>query len=158
MNKDLSSDYAKRTEGKESGEDIGIKLFGKETSDLTLKEALFILNPTHYVQNDYKSFRKKFMKCNDEKIIIDEIFYDYLINSFKINPEKILVAENKRYYFNDLIKKSTGNRERYAMKRKHPIGFKIDGLQKEDYEHVNDLLEGIKNLDKTIKEFEDFIK
>ena len=158
VNKDLSSDYAKRRGDKESGEDIEIKLFGRVISDLTLKEALFILNPSNYIQNDCNSFRQKFMKCNDEKLVIDEVFWDHLNETFGINPENILKAENKRYLFNDLIKKSTGNKERYTMKRKHPIGYKIDGLQKEDYDFVKDLLERIHNLDETKFDIKDFNK
>ena len=158
VNKDLSSDYAKGRGDKESGEDIEIKLFGRVISDLTLKEALFILNPSNYIQNDCNSFRQKFMKCNDEKLVIDEVFWDHLNETFGINPENILKAENKRYSFNDLIKKSTGNKERYTMKRKHPIGYKIDGLQKEDYDFVKDLLERIHNLDETKFDIKDFNK
>ena len=147
ISKDLSSDYAKSREGKESGEDIEIKLFGRVISDLTLKEALFILNPTNYLQNDYQSFKNKFMKCNEEKLYIDEVFWDYLVNSFQINPKKILGAENKRYSLNDLIKKSTNKKERFVMKRKHPLGYNIDGLQEKDYVFINGLLESLNKLD-----------
>ena len=147
VNEDLSSDYAKGRKGKESGEYIEIKLFGRVIRDLTLKEALFIINPSNYFQNDFNSFKKKFMKCNDEKMNIDENFWFYLVNSLKINPKKILEAENKRYSLDDLIKKSSNNREKFKMKRKHPIGYNIDGLQKEDYEYINDLIERIKDLD-----------
>ena len=159
VDKNLSSDYAKSRNNVESGEDIEIKLFGRVISDLTLKEALFILNPSNYIQNDYDSFRQKFMKCNTEKIIIDEVFYVYLKKTFDINPENIIKAENKKYSFDDLIKKSTGIRERYAMKRKHPIGYRMDGLQKEDYDYVDKLLKTIENLDETtIFDIKDFNK
>ena len=33
------------------------------------------------------------------------------------------------------------------MKRKHPIGYKIDGFQKEDYDYVAQFIERINNLD-----------
>lgn len=156
IDKDLSSDYAKGREDKESGENIEIKLFGRVISNLTLKEALYIINPSNYFKNDYWSFKKEFMKCNEEILSIDETLYDYLANTFQINPKKILKAENKRYSFNDLIKKSNNSKERFTMKRKHPIGYNIDGVQKEDYDYINELLEISKNFDKTMLELKRF--
>ena len=42
------------------------------------------------------------------------------------------------------------------MKRKHPIGYNIDGVQKEDYDYINELLEISKNFDKTMLELKRF--
>ena len=147
VNKNLSSDYAKGRDDRESGEDIEIKLFGRVILDLSLKEALFILNLTNYLVNDYNSFKNKFIKCDNEKINIDESFSDLLYKSFNINTNKILFAENKRYSFDDLIKKSINNRKLYPMKRKHPIGYNIDGMKKEDYDKVKKRLEIINSLE-----------
>ena len=143
---ELSSDYAKKRGDKESGEDIEIKIFGRVISDLTLKEALFILNYHNYVIYDYDSFRIKIMKCNEQKISLDDTFLEYL-KMFKINPENILHAENKRYYLNNLNKKSIINTEKFIMKRKRPINYNIDGVKKEDFEYLLNLLEDIKNID-----------
>ena len=155
ISKDLSSDYAKTRKDKESGEYIEINLYGRVIADLTLKEALFILNPTNYFKNDYCSFREAFMKCNEKKIDIDEVFSDFLENSLSIKPEKLLNAENKKYSLNDLIKKSTNNKKRFSMKRKHPIGYNIDGLQEKDYDYINKLIERIKSLDEPINNSND---
>ena len=148
ISKDLSSDYAQKRGGnKESGENIEINLFGRVISDLTVKEALFILNPSNYIQNNFNSFKSTFMKCNEKKINIEQVFCAYL-ETFKINPKNLLIAENKRYSFCDLIKKKSFNAtQRFNMKRKHPIGYKIDGFQKEDYDYVAQFIERINNLD-----------
>ena len=58
ISKEFSSCYAKERGEKESGENIEVKLFGRVITYLTLKEALFILDLTNYLTNDYNSFRK----------------------------------------------------------------------------------------------------
>ena len=150
VKKELSSDFAKKRNGQESGENIEINLLGRVINELTLKEALFLLNPKNYRDNDYSSFREKFMKCNDSGIDIDEHFHGILLNIFKINPENLKNAENRKYSLNDLIKKSPNDNQKYIMKRKHSVNFKIDGLTKEDYEKIEKIIEIIKNLDTPI--------
>ena len=145
IDKNLSSDYTKKRDDKESGENIEIKIFGKIISDITVKEALFILNLSNYNKYNYKSFKNEFMKCNEEEIYIDETFWDYLYNSLKINPNNLLNCENKRFSFNDLIKKTINNIERFKMKSKHPIGYEMDDdFQQKDYAY---LIKIINNLD-----------
>lgn len=95
------------------------------------------------------------MKCNEKKLDIDEVFSDFLENSLSIKPEKLLNAENKKYSLNDLIKKSTNDKKRFSMKRKHPIGYNIDGLQEKDYDYINKLIERIKSLDEPINNSND---
>ena len=68
---------------------------------MTLKEALFILNPSNYIQNDCNSFRQKFMKCNDEKLVIDEVFWDHLNETF--GTKRMAITRHLRpydFYFN----------------------------------------------------------
>ena len=145
--KEISSDYAKERGGKESGENIEIKLFGRVITYLTLKEALFILDLTNYLTNDYNSFRKKFENCNNNKIYIDDAFKCILENSFQINPDNIMKAENKIYRFdNDLIKKYSYNKI-YTINRRHPKGYNIDGCKKEDFKEIKILANIIDDFD-----------
>jgi hypothetical protein len=62
----LYSQYAKKR-GKESGETIEILLFGKMIQELTIKEALFILEPLNYKKGK-EDFKKRFKKCNNYEI------------------------------------------------------------------------------------------
>lgn len=48
---------------KESGETLEIRLFGRKVNELTINEALYILNIKNYKQN-LKSFLYNFKKCN----------------------------------------------------------------------------------------------
>ena len=147
VSKDFSSDFAKKRNDQESGENIEINLLGRVINELTLKEALFLLNPKNYSENNFSSFREKFMKCNERKIDIDDNFRGILLNIFNINPENHKNEENRKYSLNDLIKKSPNNNQKYIMKMKHSINFKIDGLTKEDYENIDKKIEIINNLD-----------
>jgi hypothetical protein len=147
VSKEFSSGYAKERGEKESGENIEVKLFGRIITYLTLKEALFILDLTNYLTNDYNSFRKKFENCNNNKIYIDDTFKYILENSFQINPDNIMKDENKIYRFNnDLIKKYSYNKI-YTIDRKHPIGYKIDGYKKEDFKEIKILANIIDDFD-----------
>ena len=62
----LYSNYAKGRR-KESGELIEITLFGKRIRSLTIKEALFILEPLNYIRGK-EFFKNNFIKCNDKKV------------------------------------------------------------------------------------------
>ena len=66
---------------KESGEDLEINLFGNKRSELTIKEAIFILNKDNYSLNLSK-FKEKFLKCNKEsfKTLIDNNLKQFLSN------------------------------------------------------------------------------
>jgi len=44
--------------------------------DLTLKEALFILNYNNYM-TDYQTFQRNFTKCNEEKLRISNSLNKY---------------------------------------------------------------------------------
>ena len=150
VNRDLFTDYTKNRNDKESGEEIEIKLFGRLIDELTLKEALFILNPTNYFLNDYVEFQKKFMKSNEEKMYIDETFWKILVDNFKINPENLLKAENKTYYLNHLIKKSFINTKKFVMKKRHPMNYNFDGFTKEDLEFIDNQIKLINDLNESI--------
>ena len=131
-------------------EDIEIKLFGRVIDELTLKEALFILNLSNYTQNDYCQFRKKFMDCNKKDLIIDETLWNILVDTFNINPENILKAKNETYYLNHLIRKTPKNVKKFMMKRKHPMNYNIDGFTKEDFEFIENQIKLNNSLNESI--------
>ena len=125
------------------GENIEIQLYGRVIFELTLKEALFILNYNNY-RCDYKEFRKNFEKCNNEKLVIDD-FLITILNIFKINPKRFQEEENTSYLIDKNAKKYV--KENKIKKGKHPIGFDFDGkfnISKEQIEHAIEL---IKELD-----------
>ena len=154
INKELSSDYAKKRGNKESGENIEILLFGRVITYLTLKEVLFILDQNNYIKNDYKKFREKFMKCNSNDIYLSEEFKHILINIFGINPDNIIKCKNNKYEIDDPIKKSY-DISMFTIKGKHPIDYNIDGCQKKDFNYIIKLLDDISNLNE-YPEFEFF--
>jgi len=61
-NSNLYSVYA-QTRKKESGETIEIELFGRKIDSLTIREALFSLDPINYTKGK-KYFKENFTKCN----------------------------------------------------------------------------------------------
>ena len=155
VNKELSSEYAKKRGNKESGEDIEIKLFGRVITYLTLKEALFLLNPKNYIEKDYNIFREKFKKCNDSDLYIDETFRNYLISFFGINPDNIRKCKNIKFKLEDSTKKSN-DISIFSIKAKHPTDYNIDGCKKEDFSDILKFSKKIINLRETL-EVEDFI-
>ena len=145
VNKELSSEYAKKRGNKESGEDIEIKLFGRVITYLTLKEALFLLNPKNYIEKDYNIFREKFKKCNDSDLYIDETFRNLLISFFGINPDNIRKCKNIKFKLEDSTKKSN-DISIFSIKAKHPTDYNIDGCKKEDFSDILKFLKKIINL------------
>ena len=92
---------------------------------MTLREALYILNPKNY-QVDYEKFNENFKKCNKEKINIDQEFSD-ILKKFNINAKEIPNNEKNKYVIAKFIKNFT-DQNSYIMKGKHPIGYNIDGV------------------------------
>ena len=96
-NSNLYSDYAKLRK-KESGETLEIKLFGRKIDSLTIKEALFILEPINYL-NSLEDFTEKFKKCNYFKF--EDIITKGTINSYLlylgINYNELPKEFNKVY-------------------------------------------------------------
>ena len=62
----LYTNYSKRRK-KEFREAIEIALFGKRIRELTIKEALFIIDPSNYFKG-LNYFNENFKKCNEKKI------------------------------------------------------------------------------------------
>ena len=156
IEKQLASDYAKDNECIESGENIEIQLYGRVIEYLTLKEALFIMNPDNY-NEDSEQFRTNFMNCNQKEIKIDKKFSDFL-KKFGIDSTNIPTDINEIFSIAKFIKKFT-ERNIFTIKGKHPIGYHADGL-KIDHSKVIAKLNNIINLDfNTIKPInEDFMK
>ena len=135
------SDYADNREGKESGENIEIHLYGRIIYSLTLNEAIFILDIRNYFY-DFVTFRKNFQSCNKKKLYIDNFLKDYLKNYFYINVENLPINDTTLYNLNNEIKKNNLNNNIYfnQPKAKHPTNFDMDGSK----------IEG------KLKEFEEF--
>ena len=149
IEKELSSDYAKKRGYKESGEDIEIKLYGRVIDSLTLKEALFILNLSNY-RYDYNDFREEFKKCNRKDIIIDETFEILLKDVFNINSKNIPINENNQYQLAYFNKKYTDEKS-YTIKGKHPIDYNIDGIKSENFDEIERRIFILKHLDDDIE-------
>ena len=63
-----SNIYSKtaRSRGKESGEYLHVKLFGKLLKKLTINELCFIFNIKNYSEENYKNFTINFSNYNNE--------------------------------------------------------------------------------------------
>lgn len=85
---DKYSPYAQLRK-KESGESIVLELFGKRIVQLTIKEALFIMEPLNYKSKEY--FKYNFNKCNDKRIqdIVSSQTNEILLKPLGINIEEI---------------------------------------------------------------------
>ena len=138
----IASEYAKNRDFKESGENIEIKLFGRKITYLTLKEALFILDPNNY-KIDYEQFRKNFQNCNNAEIKIEENFQNILV-AFKINVKAINKGKKLKFYIGDQIKKYK-DQIICTIKENHPRNFNIDGANNNDYNSLEQLITSMKN-------------
>lgn len=88
-NYDLYSTYAKNRK-KESGETIEIELFGRKIVYLTIREALFSLDPMNYAKGK-KYFKDKFKTCNKLKFqdIVNESTKETFFKKLGIDIDKI---------------------------------------------------------------------
>ena len=141
INSLLSSDFAKKRGNKELEENIEIKLFGRVIDFLTLKEALFILNPKNY-KSDLVTFRENFKKCNQDEINIDEEFEVILKNDFNININNIPKNENYKHSITEITKKNT-EQSTYTIKGKHPISFDFDGAKFDNCDSITKLISAL---------------
>ena len=145
INSLLSSDFAKKRGNKESEENIEIKLYGRVIDFLTLKEALFILNPKNY-KSDLVTFREYFKKCNQDELNIDEEFEVILKNDFNININNIPKNENYKHSITEFTKKNT-EQSTYTIKGKHPINFDFDGAKFENCDFITKLISALEQLE-----------
>lgn len=93
--KDKYSNYGK-ARGKESGEYIEIGLFGKVVKNLTLKEALYILNINNY-KNSASVFKEKFSNCNEKELIdlLNDKCLENLLLNLDVDMSEILNLNKK---------------------------------------------------------------
>ena len=80
----------------------GFIVYGRFIDSLSVKEALFILDPEIY-EYDIKQFREYFKKWNKNQIKIEGKLKEILENKFKININKIPKDENRNYKISDYI-------------------------------------------------------
>ena len=124
--KNQSSGYAK-DRGKESGENIEIKLYGRVIYELTLKEAIYIIDIRNYLY-DFNEFRNNFRKCNDKNLIIDDFLKSYLENSFNINVNNLPKDDKTSYKLTNATKANNNFIDNaYSIGLKHPPFFDMDG-------------------------------
>ena len=120
-----SSSAIKR--GKEAGEELEIELFGNIKNELTIKEALFLLNERNYALNLYE-FKNKFLNCNKESLkdLIDENLKK-LLSNLGINYSEL--KENDLTVYNyplDRRVKFPKYSNKNINKSRHPLCFYYD--------------------------------
>ena len=103
-----------------------MKLYGKFIISLKLKEALFILNIKNY-QNTYEKFKNNFQKCNEVNLVIDDELKIILKTMFKTDHQKLPIYNNTKYKIDKYSKKDLDR-----IKVKHPNGYNIDSIYKEN--------------------------
>ena len=120
-----SSSAIKR--GKESGEELEIELFGNIKNDLTIKEALFILNKDNYDLSKFE-FKENFLNCNKKSLkdLIDNNLKQFLSN-LGINSSEL--KENDPTIYNYPLDRRV-NFPKYSNnnenKSRHPLYFYYD--------------------------------
>ena len=124
-NEKLKYGFFGKLRNKESGERLEIKLFGRVINEITIKEALYILNINNYAQN-IEDFKKNFANCNNINInnLIDNSLENFLA-SLNINIEFLIDEKYDGQYFSNLD--SNPNKEieknEYFGISKHPLGL-----------------------------------
>ena len=112
---------------KESGEDLEINLFGKIRSELTIKEAIFILNKDNYALSLSK-FKEKFLECNKESFetLIDNNLKRFLSN---LGIDYSELDENDPTVYNYPVDRRVDALKHYKLKdnkSRHPLFFYYD--------------------------------
>ena len=140
-NSNLYSDYAKIRQ-KESGEAIEIALFGRNIKEITIKEALFILNPTNYASG-LKYFNENFKKCNskDFKDIVNNETIETYLKPLGIKYDELPKNINKTYKNNINIFRANEKNVYSRELGNHPPQFYYEI----DKEFINYVLSHYKN-------------
>ena len=130
--------------GKESGERLEIKLFGRVINKLTINEALYIMNINNYSKN-IEEFKNNFANCNQKKIVelIDDSL-DQFLTSLDINKEDL---ENNNYiglYFSnrDFNANKELENDYFSIYTKHPLGL----FEEPDENKINGIFDILTNL------------
>jgi hypothetical protein len=130
----LYSNYEKGRR-KESGELNEITLFGKRIRSLTIKEALFILEPLNYIRGK-EFFKNNFIKCNDKKVndIISPMTKENL-KSLDINIDELPIESNIKYSIKNHINKDNSEKS-FEKEILHSPEFYFKKLKKKDFEDI----------------------
>ena len=105
---DLYSEYG-RLRKREAGETIEILLFGRKVEEITINEALFILNPFNY-KNGKDKFKEGFSKCNNKNL---EDLVNKIVDEAYFKPLGIKIAElpkNAHTYYSSKINVNKENK------------------------------------------------
>ena len=114
--KTLKGTQYAQNRNKESGEYIEEQLFGRVLEILTIKEMLYILDLKNY-NCDFEIFKKKFMRCNDEKIDISNEL-NIILNLYEINISKININDSNKYRLLRNINNNT-----MLVPSRHPLNY-----------------------------------
>lgn len=93
----------------ESEETFEILLFGRNIEEITINEALFILNPFNYIFGKDK-FGEGFNECNNKNIkeLIDNIVDDLYLKPLGINIDEL--PKNSLKYYSSKISANKKNK------------------------------------------------
>ena len=147
----LHTNYAKQRK-KESGETLEIALFEKRIRELTIKEALFIIDPSNYFC-DLNTFKKNFKTCNDKTIkeIITPISQATL-SLLGIDIGDLSESDDKKYPMLRYVNLENSQDKNIIIQREvlHPPEFYYEKLKSKDFNEilrcVDEIQEDMKNL------------
>ena len=132
--KNLYSNYAQEI-NKELGESIEIKLFGKRIRELTIKEALFIIEPLNYTKG-VKFFTQNFKICNNKNNIeIISHQTKLILNEMDIKFEDLPNVSLKKFKFSYYTNLDDSDIT-FEHEVLHPPGFYFGKLNNKDFDEM----------------------
>ena len=131
----LYSDTAKQRKC-ESGESIEIAIFGRRIRELTIKEALFILEPQNYV-NGRKKFIEKFNTCNSKNVydIISPMTIK-LLSFLGIVFDDLPLDTNEVYKYDQYINNIDNSDNSFNYEVLHPPEFYCENLTDDELKEI----------------------
>ena len=137
---------------KEFDETIEIALFGNRITNLTINEALFIIDPSNYIK-DLKTFRENFKECKNKNI--NDIITPsskVILTLLKINIDDLSDSNNKNYIMNPYINKSSQDNNIILHKEVlHPTEFYYKKSDKEPLDQILNYIDLIQEDMKKLK-------
>ena len=134
-NYNLYSDTAKDRKC-ESGESIEIALFGRRIRALTIKEALFILEPSNYIKGRI-NFIEKFNNCNSQKL--DDIVSPMtkkLLSYFGIIFNDLPLNSNEVYKYEIYSNNIDNSNNSFSYEVLHPPEFYCGNLSNDELNEI----------------------
>ena len=131
----LYSDTAKQRKC-ESGESIEITIFGRRIRELTIKEALFILEPQNYV-NGRKKFIGKFNTCNSKNV--DDIISPMtknILSFLGIVFDDLPLDTNEVYKYDQYINNIDNSDNSFNYEVLHPPEFYCENLNDDELKEI----------------------